>query len=147
MAAMDVFSKDHSARNCKQQGSCKICKEKHATGLYGFKPKKEEVKQDSGNDGNKQITTTCTGVQSLSCASTKFRSDVISMCVVPVQIYHPGSNKVFDTDAMLDNCTQGTFVKQEIIEALGITGIDTRLTVKTRNGEISQMTTVNHLRI
>ena len=89
------ISKDHSARNCKQQRSCKICKEKHATGLYGFKPKKEGVKQDSGNDDNKQITTTCTGVQSLSCASTKFRSDVISMCVVPVQICHPDSNKVF----------------------------------------------------
>ena len=35
------ISKDYSARNCKQQRSCKICKEKHPTGLYGFKPKKE----------------------------------------------------------------------------------------------------------
>ena len=56
------ISKDYSARNCKQQRSCKICKEKHPTGLHGFKPKKEGVKQDSGNGGNKQITTTCTGV-------------------------------------------------------------------------------------
>ena len=111
MAAMDVFSKDHSARNCEQQGSCKICKGKHATGLYGFKPKKEEVKQDSGNDGNKQITTTCMGVQSLSCASTKFRSDIIIMCVVPVQIHHPDSSKVLDTYVILDNCSQGKFVK------------------------------------
>ena len=63
-----------------------ICKEKHPTGLYGFKPQKEGAKQDSGNGGNKQITRTCTGVQSLNCASTEFRSDVISMCVVPVQI-------------------------------------------------------------
>ena len=35
------ISKDHSARNCKQQRSCRICKEKHPTGLHGFKPKKE----------------------------------------------------------------------------------------------------------
>ena len=35
----------------------------------------------------------------LSCASRKFRSDVISMCVVPVQIRHPDSNKVHDTYA------------------------------------------------
>ena len=33
------------------------------------------------------------------------------------------------------------FVK-EIIEVLGITGAETRVTVKTLNGEISQMTTV-----
>ena len=43
---------------------------------------------------------------------------------------------------MLDNCSQGTFVNQEIIEALGITGVDARVTVKILNGEISQMTTV-----
>ena len=73
------ISKDHSARNCKQQRSCKICNEKHATGLHGFKLKKEGVKQGSGYGDNKQITTTYIDVQSLSCASTKFRPDVISM--------------------------------------------------------------------
>ena len=64
------------------------------------------------------------------------------MCVVPVQIHHPDSNNVLDTSAMLENCSQGTFVNQEIIETLGITGSDTRVTVKTLKGEISQMTTV-----
>ena len=82
------------------------------------------------------------GVQSLSCASTTFRSNIISMCVVPLQIHHPDSSKVLDTYAMLDNCSQGIFVKKKIIEALGITGADTRVTMKTLNGQISQMTTV-----
>ena len=41
------ISKDHSARNCKQQRSCKICKEKHLTGLHGCKPTKKRVKQHS----------------------------------------------------------------------------------------------------
>ena len=81
-------------------------------------------------------------VQSLSCASTKFRSDIISMCLVPVQIHHPDSNKVLDKYAVLGNCSQGTFVKEEIIEALGITVTETRVTVKMLNGEISQMTTM-----
>ena len=66
------ISKDHSARNCKQQRSCKICKEKHPTGLYGFRSEKEGVKQDSGNGNNKQITTTCIGVQSLSCTYRQY---------------------------------------------------------------------------
>ena len=64
------------------------------------------------------------------------------MCVVPLQIHHPDSSKVLDTYAMLDNCSQGIFVKKKIIEALGITGADTRVTMKTLNGQISQMTTV-----
>ena len=55
----------------------------------------------------------------------------------------PESNKVFDTYSMLDNCSQGTFVKEETIEVIGITGVETRVTVKTLNGEISQMTTAD----
>ena len=42
-----------------------------------------------------------------------------------VQIRHPDSNKVLDTYVMLDNCSQGTFVKEETIEVLGITGAET----------------------
>ena len=42
---------------------------------------------------------------------------------------------------MLGNCSQGTCVKEEIIEALGITGAETRVTLKTLNGEVLQMTT------
>ena len=66
-------SKDHNARNCKHRRSCKICKEKYPTGLYGFRPKKEGIKKDSRNGDNKQIKIICTTVQSRSCASTKFR--------------------------------------------------------------------------
>ena len=109
----------------------KICKEKHPTGLHGFKPKREGVKK-----------ATCTGVQLVSCASTKFRSDVIRMCVVPVQIHHPDSSKVLYTYAMLANSSQGTFAKEEIIEVLGIIGAGTRVTVKKLNGKISLITTV-----
>ena len=55
------------------------------------------------------------------------------------QIRHPDSNKVLDIYVMLGNCSQDTF---EIIEALGITRAETRVTVKTLNGGVSQMTTV-----
>ena len=117
--------------------------QKHPTGLHGFKPKKERVKQDCANDDNyMQISTTYKGVQFLSCASTKFRSDVISMCAVPVQIRHPYSNKVLHAYAILGNFSPDTFVKQKVIETLGITGVDTRVTVKTLNVKISHMTTV-----
>ena len=61
---------------------------------------------------------------------------------MPVQIHYPDSNKVLDTYAILDNCSQGTFENGEIIEALDIAGVEAKVTVKTLNGEISQMTTV-----
>ena len=64
------------------------------------------------------------------------------MCVVPKQICHPDSSKVLDTCTMLDNWSQSIFIKEEIIEALSITGAESRVIVKTLNGEISQMTTM-----
>ena len=60
------------------------------------------------------------------------------MCVVPVQMHDPDSNKVLDTYSILDNCSQGPFVKEEIIVTLDITGTDTRVTEERLNGEISQ---------
>ena len=45
-------------------------------------------KQGNGKDDNKLITNICTDDKSLSCASTRLRSGVISMYEVPVQIFH-----------------------------------------------------------
>ena len=53
------------------------------SGLDGFKPKKVS-KQDNGKGHNKPITNTCKEIQSLSCASLRFRSDAFSIGVVPV---------------------------------------------------------------
>ena len=47
------FSKYYSASGCKRRRSCKLCNEKHPTGLHGFKPKNEGVKQDIGNNEKK----------------------------------------------------------------------------------------------
>ena len=35
----DPMSKDHKRRNCPKRRSCNICKDKHPTGLHGYKTK------------------------------------------------------------------------------------------------------------
>ena len=40
------------------------------------------------------------------------------MCVVPVWVGHRNSRKMVKTYAMLDNCSQGSFIKNEIIKDL-----------------------------
>ena len=42
------------------------------------------------------------------------------------------------TYAMLDNCSQGSFIKEEIIEELGITGRKLKLSLKSLTGEKSE---------
>ena len=44
------------------------------------------------------------------------------MCVVPNWVGHKNLTKMFKAYVMLDNCSQGTFIRDELIEVLGITG-------------------------
>ena len=59
------------------------------------------------------------------------------MCVVPVKFSHATTKKEVPTLAMLDNCSQGTFLKQRIKGRLDISGRKTDVFIKTLNGERS----------
>ena len=63
------------------------------------------------------------------------KNQVISMCVVPVIVKHVDSPKEIVTQAILDSCSQGTFVVEDLVEVLGIKGIETSVVVKTLSGE------------
>ena len=65
----------------------------------------------------------------MKCASTGIPAKIISMCVVPVKIGHVVTQKEVSTLAMLDNCSQGTFMKESIKEKLGISGRKTEITI------------------
>ena len=57
------------------------------------------------------------------------------MCVVPVKVRSKISNTEVRTWAMLDNCSQGSFVKKNLLEELKVEGKSTTVTVKTLNGD------------
>ena len=46
----------------------------------------------------------------MTCATTKMKSRVVSMCIVPVKVRHVHSGREIQTYAMLDCCSQGTFI-------------------------------------
>ena len=41
---------DHNARTCKTQRTCKICNQKHPTGLHGYISKKKGINVNNGGD-------------------------------------------------------------------------------------------------
>ena len=47
------------------------------------------------------------------------------MCMVPVIIKHIDSLKEIVTHAILDSCSQGTFVVEDLVELLAIKGTET----------------------
>jgi len=57
------------------------------------------------------------------------------MCVVPVKVTHPDAKVEVSTFAMLDNCSQGTFMKEALRNKLGLDGRKTSITIRTLNGE------------
>ena len=78
----------------------------------------------------------------MTCASVngKFDVEVISMCVVPIKISHQNCKKTIRTYAMLDNCSQGSFIKQDLLKRLGVDGQKLSLNLKTLTGEKSEET-------
>ena len=116
---MKPISKTHTARNYNQRRVCKVCNETHPTSLHGFKLKKKT------NEGLVNDTPD----QNIACVSTKFSAQVISS-VVPVVIKHKDSTKEIITQAILDSRSQGTFIVEDLVNALEIDGIDTSVVVK-----------------
>ena len=52
----------------------------------------------------------CQSKRNVNCAIANTKSDIISMCVAPVLVLHKLSNCIVKTYALLDNCSQATFM-------------------------------------
>ena len=126
------ISSEHNARICKRRRVCDICGERHPTGLHGYKARKKNRTGD-GNDSGKNNGF-------LACATTKMKSNVVSMCVVPVKVKCNKSRKELKTYVMLDCCSQGTFINSELAKKLRTEGTLKTIKIKTLNGEESQET-------
>ena len=76
------------------------------------------------------------------------KSNVVSICVVPVKIKCNKSRKELKTYAKLDCCSQGTFINSKLTKKLRTEGTMTTIKIKTLNGEESQETeAISNLRV
>ena len=123
------ISSDSNASSCKQRRVCTICKEKHPTGLHGYKHPRKGKLEDNSTNSNKN---------SMTCATAKMNSRVVSMCIVPVKVRHVHSGKEIQTYAMLDCCSKGTFICTDLARKLKADGMKTTIKIKTLNGEDTQ---------
>ena len=96
---------------------------------------KKKTNEDHDNAQPREL-----GTDRVKCASVngKLEAYVITMCIVAVWVGHKSSRKMVKTYAMLDNCSQGSFIKEEITEELGITERKLKSTLQTLTGEKSE---------
>ena len=126
-----------NSKTCKKRRKCKHCEGTHPTVLHGYKIKlKERSKQGQDSKENAEGENRSTSV---NCTSSRM-NQVISICVVPVKVRINRSQGVVTTWAMLDNCSQGSFVKTNLLEELRVSGIKTSVTIKTLNGDYKHST-------
>ena len=77
----------------------------------------------------------------MSCASVNynFEAEVISMYVVPIKISHQNCRKTVRSYAILDNCSQESFIKQYLLRRVGGNGQKLSWNLKALTGEMNKM--------
>ena len=89
---------------------------------------------DNSKDGNSDTAKINFGEMDVKSASAKMASKIISMCVSS-KVTDVETKREVSTFAMLDNCSQGCFIKNNIRERLGVRSRKTEIITKTLNGD------------
>ena len=128
---LKTVTKEHNTKTFLSKRSCKVCNGKHVTTLHGYLRIKTAINSDKGltDDGKNQ--------EGIKCVSVNTGTDVVSMCVVPINMKYSNYGKVLKTHALLDSCSQGTFILETLISNFGVKGQKTSITIKTLNGVIT----------
>ena len=93
---------DHNSKRCTKRRSSKTCDGKYSTTLHGYVRKKRKVDHNVKIEIEKQQNGMKPAV-------------VVSMCVVSIKIKHGNSGNVAETYALLDSCSQCTFMLERLI--------------------------------
>ena len=115
-----AISMSHNSRTYNDRPICQISKKKHPAGLHGYTSKhKAGDDNSSASDGTQNVTfkTSCAKFDDVSC-STPCSDEIVNMSIVPIKIRYVNKRKEVITYALLDNCTQETFVVEDIIHRL-----------------------------
>ena len=122
----------NNAKNCDKRLNCRNCSGGHPTAMHYYVPKmKEDAQMSSEND--ESVTNSLADVKTLSTVE-KHQTKVISMCIVSVKVRDAGQGKDVLTYAMLENGSQGSFIRQAVVKKMQTSGRKTMLNLKTLNG-------------
>ena len=105
---------------------------KHANGKHGYVPRwKGGGATDNRKDGDSNTVKTNFAEMGMKSVSASMASKIISMCIVPIKVTHAETKREVSTFAMLDNVSQGCFIKNNIRES----DRKTEIIIKTLSGD------------
>ena len=139
---LEPMKPQHNAKTCDKRLNCRIYSGGHPTAKHGYVPKSKKYAQDdrriNGNDGS--VTNSFADLKTLSTVE-RHQTKVINMCIVPVKVKSAAQGKDVLTHAMLDNCSQGSFIQEALVKRMQTSGRKATLNLKTLNGKRSEPTT------
>ena len=89
---------------------------------------------------NVTFKSNCAKFDDISC-SASCSDEIVSICIVPVKIRYVNKRKEVTKYTLLNNCSQGTFVREDVVHKLQASGTRTKITVKTLNGGQTHIST------
>ena len=89
---------------------------------------------------NVTFKSNCAKFDDISC-SASCSDKIVSICIAPVKIRYVNKRKEVTKYTLLNNCSQGTFVREDVIHKLVASGTRTKITVKTLNGGQTHIST------
>ena len=89
---------------------------------------------------NVTFKSNCAKFDDISC-SASCSDEIVSICIAPVKIRYVNKRKEVTKYTLLNNCSQGTFVREDAIHKLVASGTRTKITVKTLNGGQTHIST------
>ena len=105
----EEVTKKHNAKSCANRRICKVCNGEYPTKLHGYARKKKQ------NDNQKDDGADAPNGVDVKCAIVNTGGNVVSMCVVPVNLTYSCFGKIVKTHALLDSCSQGTFMLEKLL--------------------------------
>ena len=89
---------------------------------------------------NVTFKSNCAKFDDISC-SASCSDEIVSICIAPVKIRYVNKRKEVTKYTLMNNCSQGTFVREDVIHKLVASGTRTKITVKALNGGQTHIST------
>ena len=124
------LEKGHISSYCKSRKVCKICAEYHPTSLHGLDLDCFKVRSPNGQSETDQKVVKRSVNCGLNIDTSRFG---MTLCVLPVVLRHRDANSDVITYALIDNCSQVSFITEEVLAIMSIPSDMNLLTVNTIN--------------
>jgi hypothetical protein len=137
-ACYRCLQSSHQGRNCSQNRKCGLdgCEYNHHRDLHS-KPKGEiSTEPKDYNYKKKSVTSTTSNRSYHNDDIEETCSTKIALRLLPVYVVGKGGRKV-TVNALLDEGSDTSYIKEEVIKTLGIQGIEGQLEISTISSEVT----------